>query len=213
MVSHPSPNRGVSVSNVYLGGVCLIVLATLLLWLWRRRRTKMNQRTQPFNESMRSSTEPAIPLHMHATVSPNPHDVRYQQVAEQQRLLQPSTITSHGSPASPYTPFSASSSGGYDPYAAFGGHLQSHPGSIHPSPILDPVQRRRIEKTAEIDAARERARVGNTSSATSAGTPYPPSTTAQSWDISSQTATTSIPTSSNQPTMIPDEPPPSYEPP
>jgi len=184
------------------GGVVLILL--VLLFLWRRRKTKVQRRVRPTIDNRTSSIgHSPIPLHS------NPQN---QYSAEQQALLYPAGPGSPSFPpiAAPGS-LSLTSSGGYDPYAPYGGY-STPPGSAYSglaSNNPDYVQRRRLGKVAEAEAARERMRVINAGSIASPTTPHPDSTVSQSqsWDTSSKTAASSVPHN----TKTPEEPPPKYE--
>ncbi|CAG7852624.1 SubName: Full=Uncharacterized protein {ECO:0000313/EMBL:CCA75970.1} [Serendipita indica DSM 11827] len=215
----PKKNNLPIIIGAVVGGVALLLLLLVLIWFIRKRRTtrvQRNQGTRPLDDQKGSSNDHVIPLQTHGNVTPyrtpgSPF------THESQALLQ-------GSPQQGSIPMSSTMStttGGYDPYAAFGGGYPTpHSSSVHGSSIIDPVQARRQGKAAEIEAARERMRHGNNGSTgmLSPTTPNPATSTTNStfgpsWETSSHGQSSSDPSSmpaTHIPHRTPDDPPPSY---
>ncbi len=203
--SHPpggsqGSNKNTKIIAASVGGGVVLILLILLLFLWRRRKTKVQRGgVRPVIDNRSSIGHTPVPPH--SNISGSPYNSQY--TAERQGLLYPA-----GSGPPSFPPIAVSGSGtSYDPYAAYGGY-STPPGSAS----LDQVQMRRIRKAAEAQAAQERMRLANAGIIASPTTPHPTShsTVSQSWDTSSQTAASSIPSAPHN-TKTPDEPPPSYE--
>lgn len=198
-------NKNTTIIAASVGGGVVLILLILLLFLWRRRKTKVQRGgVRPIIDNKSSIGHTPIPLH--SNIPGSPYNPQNQYATERQDLFYPaSSVPPSFLPIA--APGSVTSSSAYDPYAAYGGY-STPPGSATP----DPVQARRLGKAAEVEAARERMRLINAGSITSPTTPHPNSlsTVSQSWDTSSQTAPSSIPSAPHN-TKAPEEPPPSYE--
>jgi hypothetical protein len=204
--SAPGVNKNTTIIAAAVGGGVALFLLILLLYLWRRRKTKVQRGVRPIIDNKSSIGHSPIPLHGNMSGSPYNSQNQY----EQQGLLP----AGPGSPSFPpiTVTTSVTSNSAFDPYAAYGGY-STPPGSAYTglaSAAPDHVQRRRQGKAAEAEAARERMRLTNAGSIASPTTPHPTSTVSQSWDTSSQTAASSVPSAPHN-TKTPEEPPPSYE--
>ncbi len=203
-------------------GVALLLLLIVLFWFIRKRRQARDQGTRPLDDRKGSSHGHGIPLQKHGNVTPyQPPSSPY--ALESQALLQRSPPLYHREISSTMS----TTTGGYNPYAAYGGSLPTPPiSSVYGSSAagageIDPVQARRQGKAAEIEAVRMRIANSGSVGMLSPTTPNPATSTTNStfgpsWEASSQgpSSMAQDPPSRSAMQMLyttPDDPPPSYD--